>query len=549
MKEQTSTLFTPNGTKSESKSGALEALQSRSRGVIALQNFSGVEGPCHLFFNNFCDGSTLCTIVETELLSQMIRGRLLKYFAWGLLFIVLTGGATYCVCKRTGKPLLAMRTALQSVGHGDFDTPVPHVPYNDEIGDLSLALALMQKELADHATKLSKSRGNNERLEGELNAARKIQQDILPHTLPPMDGFTNVAVVSSLNTARGVGGDLYDAFPSDSEHMGLVIGDVSGKGIPAALFMAVTQTLQRSLVRTEDLPDTLAEQMNRMLAIGNEANMFVTWWCGFLDIRNGDLVYTNAGHNPPLIRRQDGSLEILSDLHGPPLAALHGCQYSFSRTKLNEGDILILYTDGVTEAFNADDEMFGENRLIETVKRINTDEPKLLLECISKSLSEFTNGVEQSDDITILVAKYTAPNDIGHHMSIHPSLDNLSLVMAFAESIPEVNRLGGRERNLLLVSIEEVFCNLVKYGTGNNRHIDDIVIFTGVFDMHRQIRIRFTENGPPFNPLDTPYGLSDAEGEYATLGSGIVRTWMDYVDYQYQDGRNILTVGKIIDAT
>ncbi|MDO5580260.1 MAG: SpoIIE family protein phosphatase [Planctomycetia bacterium] len=277
---------------------------------------------------------------------------------------------------------------------------------NNEIGQLAEIYNNLVLEIEHFVSELRESSNKRIRSEGDMRAAKAIQQGILPNHFPPTAKQPNVSVAGNVNTAREVGGDLFDAFTPDDDHLVLIVGDVSGKGIPAALFMSITQTLQRNLSHQSLDPGKIASNLNQLLTNQNNTGMFVTWWIGVLNTRTGELSYCNAGHNHPFLKRADGSVLKLEEVHGLPLAIVADNVYESSKINLHHGDLLVLYTDGVSEAFRSESECYTPERLSEFMRITKFESAGDALTKIGKNLDEFVNGWEQSDDITLLIAQY-----------------------------------------------------------------------------------------------------------------------------------------------
>lgn len=242
----------------------------------------------------------------------------------------------------------------------------------------------------------------------ELNIASNIQRDMLPNIFPAFPERTEFDIYATMTPAKEVGGDFYDFFMVDPTHLGVVIADVSGKGVPAALFMVIAKTIIRNQAQTNAAPAEVFTKANEQLCENNGEGLFVTAFMGFLDLDTGRFVYVNAGHNPPLLRRKGGSYEWLKMPPGFVLAGMDGMRYRQNELTLSPGDTLFLYTDGVTEATNASLELYGESRLEDALnapegKDLAVDE---LLPYIKTSVERFVNGSEQADDITMLALEY-----------------------------------------------------------------------------------------------------------------------------------------------
>ncbi|MDQ5986595.1 MAG: two-component system, LytTR family, sensor histidine kinase LytS [Syntrophus sp. SKADARSKE-3] len=244
---------------------------------------------------------------------------------------------------------------------------------------------------------------------GELQAANQIQMSMIPKIFPPFPEHASFQLHAVLEPAREVGGDLYDYFFVDDRHLVFYAGDVSGKGVPASLFMAMTTTLLRAKSKAIKGigPHDILTGVNRELCRGNETSMFVTLYCGIFDILTGETQYSNAGHNPPVLLHRGHSPEYLSSGENPPLGVMDDYEYTMGTLHLAPGDVLFLYTDGVTEAMNQQDQLFSEPRLLECLDRGGDMEVRDLVTKILADVHTFTKGAPPSDDMTILAIKYT----------------------------------------------------------------------------------------------------------------------------------------------
>jgi sigma-B regulation protein RsbU (phosphoserine phosphatase) len=243
-------------------------------------------------------------------------------------------------------------------------------------------------------------------IQQELNTATRIQQAILPRDFPPFPGISEFDLYAEMIPAREVGGDFYDFFLLDEERLSLVIGDVSGKGVPAAIFMAATRTLLKSIALTGLSAGKCLQQVNRLLSLENSSFMFVTLFYGILNIRTGYLEYGNAGHNPPYLVSGSGGAEALKSPRGIAAGIDEDAVYTTETAQLASGDGLFLFTDGITEAFNSNNEMYSEKRLRGCLQMANGSSPKEVIRMVVDDVREFAAGVPQSDDLTMLAVKY-----------------------------------------------------------------------------------------------------------------------------------------------
>ncbi len=272
----------------------------------------------------------------------------------------------------------------------------------DEIQNLSEAIKTMEKNINHYIENLTLIMAEKERIGAELNVATQIQASMLPCIFPAFPERKEFDIYATMQPAKEVGGDFYDFFLIDSDHLALVIADVSGKGVPAALFMVITKTLIKNQTLTGMMPADVFTTVNTQLCENNDAGMFVTGWMGILEISTGKLTFANAGHNPPLIMK-NGNYEYLKSRAGLVLAGMEGMKYRQYEITLEPGDGLYLYTDGVTEATNAENSLYGESRLLDTLNNHKDEVPQVLLQAVKEDIDAFVKDAPQFDDITMLV--------------------------------------------------------------------------------------------------------------------------------------------------
>ena len=291
----------------------------------------------------------------------------------------------------------------ETIASGNLEVPVELVSDKDTLGK---ALDKMAKDLKSYIATIEETTAAKERIESELRIARDIQMGTLPKIFPPFPDRSEFEIYATLEPAREVGGDLYDFFFIDDDHLCFAVGDVSGKGVPAALFMAISKTLVK-MKATEGLTsDEVLTRINQDLSVDNPSLMFVTLFLGILNIRTGELVYSNAGHEPPYVIRNNGDIEPLELTGGVMLGVEEDFVYQSGRIVLKEGETLFLYTDGVTEAMDNDDQLFSDARVQKTLARLKQGEIKDILHGVRSEIETFTQGSPQSDDITMLALRF-----------------------------------------------------------------------------------------------------------------------------------------------
>lgn len=292
-----------------------------------------------------------------------------------------------------------IRTAMN---RGAFDFVTKPIDF----GDLEMTIQKTLDEI-HRLREALQAKSQLSSLQYDLSTAARIQQKIIPKTFPPFPDKKQIEIYASMDAAKDVGGDFYDYFFIDNERLAFLIGDVSGKGVPAAIYMAICRTMLRAVASQVADPGECLRRVNKMLIPDSDITTFVTVFYGVLNIRTGSVKYCNGGHDLPLILRADGSVETLEDTQGLLLGKFEPIDFETERVNLNKGDILVLTTDGVAEAMNAKEDFYTTEKLEETLKEIGGGKnPKEVTEDIIASVKGFVNGHEQSDDITMLLVQY-----------------------------------------------------------------------------------------------------------------------------------------------
>ncbi len=372
-------------------------------------------------------------------------------------------------------------------------------------------------------------------VENELQIAHGIQMSMIPKIFPPFPERKDLDMAATIVPAKEVGGDLYDFFIRD-EKLFFCIGDVSGKGIPASLVMAVTRSMFRTLSAHEDRPERIVGQMNDSMADSNENNMFVTFLLGVLDLSNGHLAYCNAGHNAPvMLTDKKAPLPVESNI---PLGVLTGFEFIGQETKLRDDDAIFLYTDGLTEAENAAHELFGEERMYEVLgtRRRSSEH----LEAIKAAVSAFVGDAPQSDDLTMLFIHFFSKR----HLTLENDIKEIEKLSAFVEAIGEERGLDPGLVSGINLALEEAATNVIMYAypkeTAGALDVDAVLGLDS-------LEFTLTDGGVPFDPTAAPEAdvtLSAEERGIGGLGIFLVRKIMDSVTYTRRDGKNILTMTK-----
>ena len=276
----------------------------------------------------------------------------------------------------------------------------------DEVENLSLVMSNMEQSINEYLENLTRVTAEKERISAELNVATQIQADMLPRIFPPFPERHDFDIYATMDPAKEVGGDFYDFFLTDDDHLCLVMADVSGKGVPAALFMVIAKTLIKNHALHGESPSEILYNVNNQLCEGNEAEMFVTVWLAIIELSTGKGVAANAGHEHPAICRRDGKYELVIYRHAPAVAAMEGIRFRQHEFELNPGDRLYVYTDGVPEATDAHDELFGPERMVAALNREPDAAPEALLRNVRQEIDAFVGDAPQFDDITMLGLHY-----------------------------------------------------------------------------------------------------------------------------------------------
>ena len=435
--------------------------------------------------------------------------------------------------------LQKINDTLGRITKGDLDITVD-VRSNKEFSslsdDINSTVTTLKRYIAEAAA----------RIDRELEYAKQIQLSALPTNFPKDEDYN---IYAQMIAAKEVGGDFYDFYKLNDTTVAFLAADVSGKGIPAAMFMMTAKTIIKDLAESGMAVNDIFTKANEKLCENNESGMFVTAWMGILDLTTGNLQFANAGHNPPVLKRRDGSFEYLKTRAGFVLAGMEGVRYRVGELTLYPGDRLFLYTDGVPEATNADNKLYGEDRLLSFMNQNATIEATAFLPALKANIDEFVGEAPQFDDITMLMFDYK-PKQGGVQMinkTFPAKVEALSDVLGFVDETLESYECPMKTQTAVCVAIEEVFVNVAHYAYGEGE--GDMTLGIGFDAESREITFRMTDKGTPFDPLKKPdpdITLPAEDREIGGLGIFITKKTMDTVTYAYENGENILTMIKKI---
>jgi len=325
------------------------------------------------------------------------------------LLALVAAVVAYFISRSISKPIIRLTDTVKNTGEGDFDKK-SEIDTRDEIGDLARGFNKMQDNLKRYTENLRAVTAEKERIGAELNVATQIQADMLPRIFPPFPQKEEIDLFASMTPAKEVGGDFYDFFLIDDNHLALVIADVSGKGVPAALFMVISKTLIKNRAMQGGTPAQILHDVNNQLCEGNDADMFVTCWLGIFDFTTGVLTAASAGHEFPAVCGPDRKFELLKDKHGFVLAGMENARYRDYEIQLQKGGSIFVYTDGVPEATNADNEMFGAERMLESLNRSADKNPEVFLKEVGAAVTAFAGEAPQFDDVTMVGMTWRGKN-------------------------------------------------------------------------------------------------------------------------------------------
>lgn len=485
---------------------------------------------------------------ERELYDDMYS--FLKLMAWisGIsIFILLL--TTIFITRRMTRPIVRLVEATRKIGQGDFNAKLPVRKSKDEVAQLTKAFAVMQDELRNYTRNLEETTTAKEKIESELSVAHTIQMGMLPRGFSTPENWDLFAL---LDPARAVGGDLYDFFYLDENHLCIAIGDVAGKGVPASLFMMVTRTMLRAKMVVGVSISQVMQSINEELCHDNPSQMFVTFFAGIVDLQTGEMEFCNAGHNYPYILGPGEQIRQLKVRNGLPLGIFDTAEYTSGRFTFMPSEILVLTTDGITEALNAANDFFGEAKLAAYLTGLANKNSKALTELLIGELKRFSTGAEQADDITILALQYKDSKTkqgngaVTVRLELANRIEELERIEACIEDLAgrwNIPRKTAREINLVA---EELFTNVVFYAFEDQAEQTISMEFSLMND--RLLEFVICDEGKPFNLLEAKSGNDlDSpleERKIGGLGIHFVRKLMDTLEYRRADGKNIVKLTK-----
>lgn len=475
------------------------------------------------------------------------------------IFVLLAGimmAALSAIClsgavfsKRLTDPVHTLANKVARMDGGNLDVPI-RLKTGDEVEELANAFNKMAVKMKAYIGHLAEATAEKEHIRTELSLASSIQADMLPDSGCAVREWEEVSIYASMTPAKKVGGDFYDFFRIDTRHLAVLTADVSGKGVPAALFMVVAKTLLQSLVTESGTLAEAVSEVNQKLCGGNRNGMFVTAWIGVLDMCSGELTYVNAGHNPPLFGSREKGMEYVRESGGPILAVMEDAAYEQKTLRMSPGDTLFLYTDGVTETNDINGGLYGEERLSNLLQIGTWDSPAELAEAVHEDIRNFQGEAEQFDDITMLALHYKGNTERreegpceeaaadGHRNTGPAELSRYPSVRGFVEHFYARAGVSAKGRRKLLIALDEIFSNVCRYSNAGEVTVE--------CRMESGMAVLVIEDdGMAFHPLERsqPDMSEHAEQrEPGGLGIYMVRKMMDEAAYERVGGKNRLTI-------
>jgi phosphoserine phosphatase RsbU/P len=530
---------------SESDLSRLRKLVSEGRSESDVEgSFLKVAAPIGEEGGELKGGAILVTL-PTDHVRAAIRRHTRLAVAVSALVLLLGSVIAIFGARTIARPITELTEMTRRIAAGDFTQRIDTRAKN-EIGVLAASFNEMTRRLNDSIEHLKETTAAKERIESELKIAHEIQMSMVPKIFPPFPERSEFDIFATLVPAKEVGGDFYDFFFIDDDHLCFAVGDVSGKGVPASLFMAVTKTLFRATAGNGGTPGEILARLNMEICRDNESCMFVTFFCGILNIRTGEVDYSNGGHNLPYFLYRDGA-RLLENFGGRALGLVEEGSYASGGLVLEPGEALLLYTDGVTEAMDPNDTLYSDQRLAQFLGMNRGSAPRQIIGDLIDDVRHFAGKAPQSDDITALALhflgtaeKMTEPAEI----KLHNELSELERVNSNLTEFGRQHGLSDKVVHDLNLALEEILTNIISYGyTDSRKH--EIRVTLGM--QPGAVRIEVEDDGQPFNPLDAPEPETTQpleERRIGGLGIHLARQLMDALEYRRQEGKNLLVMKK-----
>ena len=487
----------------------------------------------------------------SEQYARSFRRSSLLMLAVVILLIANASLAAISLSGRITNPIHVMTKRIEDLTGEQFIFKMDDVyRTGDEIEILANTFGKLSEQMEGYLRNILAMTAEKERVSTELALAARIQGDMLPNKFPAFPDRKDFRIYASMTPAKEVGGDFYDFFLVDEDHLAMVIADVSGKGVPAAMFMMMAKNMLQTQAVAGHSPREVLDTVNKLICGNNKEKMFVTVWLGILDLTNGVLTAANAGHEYPILKTPDGPFEIVMDKHGFVLGGMPRMKYKEYGLRMKPGSKLFVYTDGVAEAMNIEHELFGMDRTVDALNAAMDEPPEGILRSVDRAVADFVGEAEQFDDLTMLCVEYlgrqvSEENEKERELTVEAKLECLPRTKSFVAAGLEAMDCPEETRKQLLIVVDEIFANIANYayvGAEGN-----ITVRLKAGEEPRSVVLTFLDNGVPFDPLTTDApdtSLKARERKIGGLGIFMVRKLMDEVTYEYANGMNILKTVK-----
>ena len=491
----------------------------------------------------FTEGYYIISVIPSnELLLSRNTSVMMTAFMDIVVFLELFILVVILVRQLVVKNIDSVNGSLSRITEGNLDVEVDvrdSAEFSSLSDDINTTVATLKKYIADASA----------RIDQELEFARVIQLSAMPRVFPQREEFE---IYATIDPAREVGGDFYDFFQVDEDHLALVIADVSGKGIPAAMFMMTAKSLIKNRARLGENPEEILGHVNNQLCEGNDAELFVTVWLAIIELSTGKGLAVNAGHEHPVLRRAGGAYELVKYRHAPAVGLEEGIRFRQHAFEMHPGDSLFVYTDGVPEAHDPENRQYGTERMLSALNRRPDASQKELQETVRADVDSFKGDAPQFDDITMLGFLYNGSGKTGtdgetEEVTVDATMDNLPQVMAPVIRALEKLECPPETGRHVRTAVEELYVNIESYayapGTG------PVTVRVRTETDPRAITVTLIDKGIPHDPLKKPdpdLTLSLEDRPIGGMGIYMVKKFMDEASYRYEDGRNMLTIRKVI---
>ena len=468
-----------------------------------------------------------------------------------LLILTIANNIVAYRAKKRAVPIVHMTERLREISGANMFFEMEDIyRTGDEIEVLAGSFETMAEKMRNYVDEIIDGIAEKERVKTELSLASKIQADMLPSVFPAFPDRNEFDIYAGITLAKEVGGDFYDFFFIGEQHLAMVMADVSGKGVPAAMFMMMVKSMIRVQILAGNDPGTALENVNDLINSNNREKMFVTVWIGILNVATGVITASNAGHEKPILKKPDGDFEVLNDKHGFVIGGIENMKYTNYEIVMKPGSKLFLYTDGVLNAVNSEGRSFGIDRTLAAINLNAGSSAKDIIESVNSEIRMYGGNKEQVDDLTMMCFEYLGGSDpeAYEEITMDATSDSITKTQEFIANKLDILESGVDEKRQIDVAIDEIVGNIASYayegGTG------PVTVGASIDISHKTIEIIFKDKGVYFNPLDKEapdVSLAAKKRKIGGLGIFLVKKTMDDMQYEYTDGQNILKLVKKVN--